>query len=118
MPVFINGGHLMKRILPMPTEGGDTISIEVDEVTGAVVRGAGSTAFLDKSAQTFEAVVASVRPVALALVQQFANLGSGTNSIRVKFGIKISAAAGAIIASAGSEANFEVEINWAPGTSK
>ena len=106
----------MKRILPMPTEGGGTICIEVEEdgTPGTLMRGGGTTAILDKSVQSFETAVASVGPVALGLIKQFANVTSGTNAVCIKFGFKISAAAGAIIASAGSEGNFEVEIHWAP----
>ena len=98
----------------MPTEAGGTVSIEVveSEPAGPVMRGAATSAMLDKSAQSFEAAVATVRPAALALVQQFANLAKGTKSVQVKFGVKFSAEAGAIIASASSEANFEVVIHW------
>ncbi len=47
-------GSQMKHILPMPTEGGGIISVEVDDDEPArpVMRGAGSSAFLDKSAQS------------------------------------------------------------------
>jgi hypothetical protein len=36
----------------------------------------------------------------------------------VKFGLKFNAEAGAIIAALGSEANFGIEVKWAPEASK
>ena len=110
----------MKSILPMPTQAGSTVSIEItdDSSAGPVMRGAAASSILDKSAQSFEQAISTIRPAALAPVQQFADLAEGIDSVRVKFAIKINAAAGAIIASAGSEANFEVEVHWAAAPRK
>jgi Trypsin-co-occurring domain 1 len=45
-------------------------------------------------------------------VEQFADAVHGPTSVKVKFGLKFNAEAGAIIASVGSEANFEIEVRW------
>ena len=82
------------------------------------MRGGRASSALETSAQTLEAAVAAAKPVASAVVRQFRDLVDGTNSVRVKFGLKFSAEAGAIIASAGSEANFEIEVEWKAGSGK
>jgi hypothetical protein len=76
------------------------------------MRGDPSRSVIQKSVDSFEAAISTIRPVAVAVVQQFANAVAGTNAVKVKFGLKFSAEAGAIIASAGSEANFEIEVSW------
>jgi hypothetical protein len=52
---------------------------------------------LRKSKLFATAAVATVRPVALAVFQQFSDLIAGMDSVRVTFGLKFSAEAGAII---------------------
>ena len=103
----------MKRVISMPLEAGGTVELEVtDDAALPVMRGGVPQTVLEKSVGSFDAAIAKVRPVALAVVEQFANAVSGPTSVKVKFGLKFSAEAGAIIASAGSEANFEIEVKW------
>lgn len=106
----------MKHVIAMPMEAGGVVQIEVDgaESGRPIMRGAGSLP-LEKSAQSFEAAVAAIRPVALTIVRQFADIAAGTSSVRLKFGLKFTAEAGAVIASVGSEANFEIEVKWDRG---
>ena len=58
--------------------------------------------------------MAKIKPVAEAVIKQFVDVVSGTNTVKVKFGLKFTAEAGAIIAAVSSEANFEIEVKWAP----
>lgn len=110
----------MKRVVEFPLEGGGAALIEVEAAdrSGPVMRGAAPATAVEKSAATLEAAVAAARPVAAAVVGQFRDLVDGASSVRVKFGLKFSAEAGAIIASAGSEANFEIEVKWGSGGMK
>lgn len=110
----------MKRVIEFPLEGGGAVLIEVEaaEADAPIMRGGPARSALERSAQTLEAAVSAARPIAAAVVRQFGSLVDGTSSVRVKFGLTFSAEAGAIIASAGSEANFEIEVKWRPGDSK
>lgn len=104
----------MKHIISMPLETGGTIELEVDDTSVApVTRGGVPQALIERAAGSFEAAVARVKPVAVAVVKQFAEAVHGTTSVKVTFGLKFNAEAGAIIASVGSEANFKIEVNWA-----
>lgn len=103
----------MKRILQMPLEAGGTVELEIDDnSSSSVMRGSGPLPIIEKTAGSFEAAVARVKPVAIAIVEQFVEALHGTSSVKVKFGLKFNAEAGAIIASVGSEANFEIEVRW------
>ena len=104
----------MKRIISMPLQAGGTVELEIeDSATGPVMRGGAPPPVIDKAAGSFEAALARVKPVAVAVVEQFADAVRGTTSVTVKFGLKFNAEAGVIIGSVGSEANFEVEVKWA-----
>ena len=109
----------MKRIVSMPLKTGGTVELEVEDNTASpVMRGGVAQPVIEKALGSFEDAVAKVKPVAIAVVQQFAGAIEGTTSVKVKFGLKFSAEAGAIIASVGSEANFEIEMNWGRDASK
>lgn len=109
----------MKRVISMPLEAGGTIELEIeDNATSPVMRGGPPQSVIEKSVGSFEAAVARVRPAVLAVAQQFACSAQGRTSVKVKFGLKFNAEAGAIIASIGSEANFEIEVRWGHETSE
>lgn len=108
----------MKRIISMPLAAGGTVEIEIeDNPAPSVMRGGIPQPVIEKAVGSFEAAVARIKPVAVAVVEQFADAVHGTTSVRVKFGLKFNAEAGAIIASIGSEANFEIEVKWGHGGS-
>jgi hypothetical protein len=103
----------------MPLDTGGTVELEiVDDPTSPMMRGAMSQPVIEKAVGSFETALARVKPVAMALVQQLASGMQGITSAKVKFGLKFNAEAGAIIASAGSEANFEIELTWARGDNR
>jgi hypothetical protein len=97
----------------MPLEAGGSVELEIDDDSGAaVMRGGLPRPLIETTVVNFETAVAKVKPVALAVVRQFTDAIHGTSSVKVKFGLKFTADAGAIIASVGSEANFEIEVTW------
>lgn len=61
--------------------------------------------------ERFEAAIAQVRPAAQALLDSLKDLNT-PDEIALEFGLKFGAKAGAIIASADSEAVFKVAIKW------
>lgn len=62
--------------------------------------------------QRFETAMAKVRPAASAVIDSLRNMVHSPDEVQVEFGIKMSAEAGAIIASSGLEANFKVALKW------
>jgi hypothetical protein len=97
----------------MRLEAGGTVELEIDDNgPSQVMRGGGPLPMIEKTVGSFEEAVARVKPVAIAIVEQFVDALHGANSVKVKFGLKFNAEAGAIIASVGSEANFEIEVRW------
>jgi hypothetical protein len=102
----------MSTLISVPSASGD-ILIEVDRPggVGQVTRG-GAADTVQKAAATFEDGWARVKPIANEIIKQLGDTIEGTEEVKVKFGVKFSGDAGVFIASAGTEANFTVEITW------
>jgi Trypsin-co-occurring domain 1 len=103
----------VKRLLSFPAEGGGTILIESDDPLpqGEVTRSLHPVNAIDTAQETFEAAVQRIKPAASAVLSTLRDLNT-PDEIEVEFGIKLSASAGAFIASADSEATFNVRLNW------
>lgn len=56
-----------------------------------------------------------VEPMASLIVNKLRNLNEPADEVEVKFGLKLNAEAGAIIALAGAEANYEITLKWKRG---
>lgn len=108
----------MTDIVEYPLEGSGSVLVAVDAIGGDIVtRGwaddrAGKVAI--RTADTFEAALASVRPATKALLRSFADLDTTPKEIKAEFGIGLTAGADAFIAQIGSSANFKVTLTWSP----
>jgi hypothetical protein len=103
----------VKHLVEFSLEGGDTILVEVDEPgesIGRVARRLGEIAVQAK--QSFEDAVDKIKPVAAIIITKLRSLSDQPDEVEVKFGLKMSAEAGAIIAVAGVEANYEITLKW------
>lgn len=106
-------GVAVKQILSMPLEAGGSVQFEIEDRTATpMVRGGAQPSVIDRTVVSFETALGRVRPVAQAIVNQFAHTVEGATSVKVRFGVKFNAEAGAVIASVGSEANFDIEVEW------
>lgn len=102
----------MKRLVTYPLETGGSISVEVDDAPDVVRRGLNPTEAAEKAGTSFEGALAAVKPAVLAIASTFRNFADAPEEIEVEFGLKFSAQAGAFIASAETEANFQMRMVW------
>jgi hypothetical protein len=104
----------MKRLIEFPLQDGSSMIVEVDkpETPGSVTRAARPGEAIEKAKQTLDDALDKVTPAAQAVVSKLRGLHDEPDEIAVEFGIKLSAAAGAFIASAGVEANYKVTLKW------
>jgi DNA polymerase III sliding clamp (beta) subunit (PCNA family) len=66
-----------------------------------------------KAKQSFETALGQVIPVASAALKRIrTGLTTPADEVELKFGVKLTAEAGAIIASVGGEVNFEITLKW------
>lgn len=103
----------MGQIIEFDLSNGGRVAVETQgsERPGPAMRGstAGTVA---KAARSFEDAVGVIQPVASALIAKLKDLEQGAEAIDIKFGLKFNAEAGVVIASASTEANIEIRINW------
>ena len=104
----------MKHLVEFPLEEGGSIVVEVDEpvLEDDIVLASKRGEVASKASQTFEAALESLKPTAGAIITKLSSLSSPPDEVEMGFGLKLSAKAGAIIASAGTEANFNVKLTW------
>jgi hypothetical protein len=109
----------MKRLVEFPLQEGGTLLVEVNEpesyaetTTRGVVKAARPGEIADKARDTFEDALDKIKPAAQAIIDKLRALYDAPDEIGVEFGIKLSAEAGAFIASAGVEANYKVSLKW------
>lgn len=99
------------ELVRFPLAGGGSVLVEIDEVPG--VAPAGRTGrVLHEARTTFEKAVGEVRDAAAAALAQFTTMSRAPDEVELKFGIKLDAEAGALIARTGIQGQFEVKLKW------
>lgn len=104
----------MKRLIEFPLKDGGTMIVEVDEPesAGGVVKASRPGEVAEKATQTLEEALDKIKPAAQSIITRLRGLHDEPDEVAVEFGIKLSAAAGAFVASAGVEANYKVSLKW------
>jgi Trypsin-co-occurring domain 1 len=103
-----------KRLVEFSLKDQGIILVEVDEPAPevGVVRAARPGELAEQAKETFEAALEKIKPAATIVIDKLSELDNPPDSIQVEFGIKLSAAAGAFLASIATESNFRVTLTW------
>ena len=104
----------MRQLVEFPLEEGGVIVVEVDEPEpeGGLVKAARPGEVVAKAKETFEQALEKIRPAAQVIVKKLRSLADAPDTIEVEFGLKLSAEAGAVVASTAFEANYTVTLTW------
>lgn len=103
----------MKQLAEFQLEGTkETIFVEIDSPVEGLVAVANPGEIAVKVAQSLEGALQKIKPAASAVVATLRDLADSPDEITVEFGVKLSAKAGAILASADAEANYKVTLSW------
>ncbi|RAQ94801.1 CU044_2847 family protein [Thermogemmatispora tikiterensis] len=105
----------MKKLIAFPLEDGGQVVIEVEELEpegGERVPVARRLSRPEQAPETLEKALQKVLPAIKAVAVKLHNLDLKPDEVEIAFGIKLSASMGAILASAGSEANFDITLHW------
>lgn len=104
----------MKRLIEFKMEDGGNIVIEIDETEAEeithVSRRPGKIA--EEAKETFEQALSKIRPATEKVLTTLRGLVHSPHEIEMEFGFNMSAAAGVIIASASTAANYKVTLRW------
>jgi Trypsin-co-occurring domain 1 len=101
----------VKRIVEFPLESGESILIEVDEPIADDRMGLRDQV-VGKAQQTFESALDKVKPITNVIMTKLRDIKQPADEVEVKFGIKISAGLGAVVASGSAEVNYEITLKW------
>lgn len=106
-----------KELVRFQLEDGGSVLFETDARYGGAVsgpqliaRGSGAPE-ATPAEEKFETVIARIRPAAQQVLDALRGLNT-PKEIQLEFGLKFSAKAGVVIASADSEASFKVSVKW------
>jgi len=96
-------------------EGTETVLVEVDEPVEE--GGEERAAFRSwrkpvEAGQSLDEALERVRPAAELLLLKLRGLAEPPDEMTIGFGVKLTATVGAVLASAGVEANFSVTMTW------
>ena len=67
---------------------------------------------VQQAKQTLGKALASIKPVANAIIKKVQDLNQPADAVEVKFGIKMNGKLGAVIASGSAEVNYEITLKW------
>jgi hypothetical protein len=89
-------------LVSFPLAGGGTVLVEVAERPGVARAGRASRVL----------AVAGVRDAAAAALAQFTSMTRAPDEVELKFGVKLDAEVGAVIARTGVQGQLEVKLRW------
>ena len=93
-----------------PQQGGEVV-VEVD--TGpATTRVSRRDGLVLDTKVSFERALGAVKDAASAALGQFQAMARRPDEVEIKFGVKLPAEAGAVIAKTGLDGQFEVKLKW------
>ncbi|MFB8797883.1 MAG: CU044_2847 family protein [Microcoleus sp.] len=102
----------MKQIVKFCLESGDSIFVEVDKPAPTDDRIGLRDELTQIAQQTFESALEKIKPLTNAIMTKVRSLNDPADEVEVKFGIKMSAELGAVIASGNGEVNYEITLKW------
>jgi len=108
----------MKRLVEFPSDSGDPIVVEVEDIElagggGTTRRGLSPSGVIDRAQTSFEDALEKAQPMASGLVSKLRSIADSPDEVQVEFGLSLSANAGAIlVAGASAGANYKVTLKW------
>ena len=106
----------MKRLVEFPTESGENILVEVDDMEaagGTTRRGLSTSSVVERAQTSFEDALDTAQPVASGLIGKLRSIADPPDEVQVEFGLSLSANVGTVlVAGASAGANYKVTLKW------
>ncbi|MBP0009291.1 MAG: hypothetical protein J7545_03025 [Roseofilum sp. SBFL] len=103
---------VMKHMVEFSLDEGESIFVEVEEAEPVDDRIGIAPQVTTRGQRSFEAAIAKIKPVANTVIRQVRSLNEPADEVEVKFGLKMSAEFGAVIASGNAEVHYEITLKW------
>lgn len=108
----------MGTVVEMPLEDGSTVLVEVAEDEQRLQRVGRAGSVVRDTAETLEEALRRVKPAVTTVLHQISDLATPPDTVKIEFGVKLTAEAGVVIAKAATEANFKLSLEWSPAKPK
>ena len=104
----------MKHFVEFKMEDGSAIIVEVDEpeIGGTTRASRRPGEIAEEAKETFEQALSKIRPATEKVITTLRGLAHKPDEIEMEFGFSLNAAAGVVIASASTQANYKVTLRW------
>ncbi|MBC6476815.1 MAG: hypothetical protein GDA56_02460 [Hormoscilla sp. GM7CHS1pb] len=102
----------MKRIVEFPFEDGTAIFVEVEDPEPTDDRIGLGDRVPKLAEKNFSQAIGTIGPVANAIIKKVQSPNEPADEVEVKFGLKMSAELGTVIASGEAEVNYEITLKW------
>jgi hypothetical protein len=99
----------MIEILEVRTEGGEALFFEMEGREDKELR-AGVGALVNKSRETLESILSSVRPFAIAVRRSLEDVSP--DEIEFEFGVRLGIEGGLLFVKNATEGSFRITIKW------
>jgi len=103
-----------KQLAEFSLSDGTKFLVEVEETEYDVIERVAlpSGRIVLQAKQSFEEALEKVKPVASTIISKLRDLNTPADEVEVKFGLKLTADAGAIFTSVGGEVSYEITLKW------
>lgn len=105
----------MADLARFPLDDGGSVLVEIEPVVGTTRLGKRED-LIEDARTSFDKALSNVRGAATAALTQFRSMSQQPTEVEIKFGVKLTAEAGAIIAKTGLEGTLEVTLRWKQDT--
>ena len=103
----------MKPLIEFPLDDDDSILVEVEELPPSeLVANYPGQQVVVQAKTSFADAMDKIKPVAANIIGKVRELKDSPDEVEVKFGVKMTAEMGAVIASANVEGNYEITLKW------
>lgn len=102
----------MTELLRYELEDGGHLLVEVGEQEPGVAQAARAGRTVRAASESFQAALESVRTAAATVSRKLRDLPERPDRVAVRFGVRLNAEAGAVIAKTGAEGHLELELVW------
>lgn len=102
----------MKELVEFTLDDGTAVVVEVDADEPGIERVSRTDELVVRAAGSMEGALDRIRSVAKVAVSKLRGAGEQPHEIAVEFGIRLNAAAGAVIASTEAEGHLQVRLTW------
>jgi Trypsin-co-occurring domain 1 len=105
----------MTYLVEVPLNNEASVVMEVDaaaEDDVGIVRSARPGEVLATVTKSLDAAMDTFRPMAQTMMSKLRDSAESPDEIAIEFGLKMTVAAGLVVAHSGGEANFKVNLRW------